>query len=46
MNVYVNVTLIHRIPTEAEEASDEFQDLEGDEDTYGPDQVDDTLIGI
>lgn len=32
--------------TEAEEASDEFQDLEGDEDTYGPDQVDDTLIGI
>ena len=32
--------------TEAEEATDEFQDLKGDEDTYGPDQVDDTLIGI
>jgi hypothetical protein len=31
---------------ENEEASDEFQDLKGDEDTYGPDQIDDTLPGL
>ena len=32
--------------SESEEASDEFQDLKGDEDTYGPDQIDDTLPGL
>ena len=42
----MNVTLIPPIPTESEEASDKFQELDGDEDTYGPDQIDDTLLGI
>ncbi len=33
-------------PSESEEASDKFQELDGDEDTYGPDQIDDTLYGL
>ena len=32
--------------SESEEASDKFQELDGDEDTYGPAQIDDTLLGI
>jgi hypothetical protein len=32
--------------SEEEEASDKFQELDGDEDTYGPDQIDDTLYGL
>ena len=33
-------------PSESEEASDKFQELDGDEDTYGPDQIDDTYSGL
>ena len=36
----------YRPHSEEEEASDKFQDLKGDEDTYGPDQIDDTLPGL
>ncbi len=32
--------------SEEEEASDKFQELDGDEDTYGPDQIDDTSYGL
>ena len=32
--------------SENEEASDKFQELDGDEDTYGPDQRDNTLPGL
>ena len=33
-------------PSESEEAKDKFQELDGDEDTYGPGQIDDTLPGL
>ena len=36
----------YRPHSENEEASDKFQELDGDEDTYGPDQRDNTLPGL